>query len=241
MKAHRENWIERYYGSEHYFLWYSQNGYFENTVEEVDFIINQTIPYGKVLDVGCGHGRHSFEFAKRGFGVVGMDISQKLIYQALQNRESHVHFVLDDARKISKIKDHFNLIILLFSSFGAHSHEENCLVIREVCSQLDVGGYIVIDVDNIYEIKRYIANTGGVYTDGDFSERVIFDSKTNTVWWQEVWNHNVYNGKYQLYTRDQLSHILENAGLCIKNFFGSFKGEKYTTKSQRLIVVATKK
>lgn len=235
------NWIKRYYESDHYFRWYSQHGYFKNTQKEVGFIVAQTIQSGRVLDVGCGQGRHCLEFAKRGFEAVGIDISQKLIAKASQAGEGlSVKFTVDDARKMSRVKGCFDLAVLLFSSFGLHSHTDNYLVIRNACKHLKAGGYLFIDVDNIHEIKRYIANTKGVHTDGGFIERIILDSATNIVHWSESWRRQVYRGKFQLYTSEQLSHILEESGLQVKQLFGSFQGEEYTTKSRRLIIVVVK-
>lgn len=241
MKLPSVNWIKHYYGSDHYFLWYSQQGYFNNTREEVDFIVNQTVRSGRVLDVGCGQGRHCFEFVKRGFEAIGIDTSQKLIRQAKQaGKGLPARFILDDARRMSKVKRCFDLAVLLFSSFGLHSHADNYLVIRETCAHLKTGGYLFIDVDNVHEIRRYVANTGGVHTDGNFTERIILNLTTNVVQWSEIWREQVYSGTYQLYTNNQLSRILEKSGLHIEHLFGSFQGEKYTTKSRRLIIVAVK-
>lgn len=141
---------------------------------------------------------------------------------------------------MSRVKGCFDLAVLLFSSFGLHSHADNYLVIRNVCTHLKAGGYLFIDVDNVHEIKRFVANTRGVHTDGSFTERIILDSATNIVQWSESWRGQMYRGNYQMYTSEQLSHILEESGLQVKHLFGSFQGEKYTTKSQRLIVVAIK-
>src|SRR6476646_2231784 len=48
----------------------------ERTRREVDFAVErlELAPGARVLDVGCGHGRHSLELARRGFGVVGVDL-----------------------------------------------------------------------------------------------------------------------------------------------------------------------
>ncbi|MBU2025997.1 methyltransferase domain-containing protein [Patescibacteria group bacterium] len=241
MKRPSVNWIKRYYGSDHYFLWYSQQGYFDKTREEVDFIVSQTVRSGCILDVGCGQGRHCLEFTKRGFEAVGIDTSQKLIRQARQaGKGLPARFILDDARKMSKVKGCFDLAVLLFSSFGLHSHADNYLVIRETYARLKIGGYLFIDMDNVHEIKRYVAKAGGVYTNGDFTERIVFNPATNMVRWNESWRGQVYSGRYQLYTSEQLSRILEGAGLQVKRLFGSFQGEEYSTKSRRLIIVAVK-
>lgn len=235
------NWIKRYYESDHYLSWYSQQGYFDKTQEEVDFIVNQAVHGGRVLDVGCGQGRHCLEFAKRGFEAVGIDTSQKLIRQARQaGKGLPARFILDDARRMSKVKGCFDLVVLLFSSFGLHSYTDNCLVIRETCARLKIGGYLFIDVDNIHEIKRYIASTGGVHTDGNFTERITLDSATNIVQWSENWRGQVYRGMYQLYTGEQLSRMLEESGLHVEHLFDSFQGGEYSIKSRRLIVVAVK-
>ena len=46
----------------------------ERTSQEVDFVVKTTklTPHDKILDLACGHGRHSIELAKRGFtrGIV---------------------------------------------------------------------------------------------------------------------------------------------------------------------------
>lgn len=241
MKQSSVNWIKHYYESDHYLSWYSQQGYFNKTREEVDFIVNQTVRSGRMLDVGCGQGRHCIEFAKRRFEAIGIDLSQKLIHQAKQaGKGLSARFILDDARKMSKVKGCFDLAVLLFSSFGLHSHTDNCLVIRNTCARLKIGGYLLIDMDNIHEIKRYIANVGGIHTNGSFTEQVIINPTTNIVQWNESCRGQMYNGKYQLYTGRQFSLMLEKLGLRAIHLFGSFQGEKYSTKSRRLITVAIK-
>ncbi len=51
------------------------------TIQEVDFLVDELAlePGHVVLDVGCGPGRHAVELAKRGIGVVGVDISEEFI------------------------------------------------------------------------------------------------------------------------------------------------------------------
>ncbi len=58
----------------------------EKTKVEIDFIVSllKLNGYEKVLDIGCGYGRHSLELARRGFDVVGVDITESLIVDAKQ-------------------------------------------------------------------------------------------------------------------------------------------------------------
>lgn len=55
-----------------------------NTVAEVDFVIEETgiAPGSRVLDVGCGTGRHAVELAKRGYRVTGVDLSPGMLAEA---------------------------------------------------------------------------------------------------------------------------------------------------------------
>ena len=63
---------------------YMENVFTKNTVAEVDFIIEELkLPQGcRVLDMGCGTGRHSVELAKRGYAVTGVDLSSGMLAEA---------------------------------------------------------------------------------------------------------------------------------------------------------------
>ena len=63
---------------------YMENVFTKNTLAEVDFIIEELkVPQGsRILDIGCGTGRHSVELAKRGYSVTGVDISSGMLTEA---------------------------------------------------------------------------------------------------------------------------------------------------------------
>lgn len=90
--------------------WYKKNwsldiknmSWVENTPNEVDFIIDMCKLNGieRILDLACGYGRHSLEFAKRGFEVVGVDITPCYIEDAGEEEISLSEFDWDPETKI---------------------------------------------------------------------------------------------------------------------------------------------
>ena len=73
---------------------YLEQGYTEGTKQEVDFLLEllNLPPNGRVLDVGCGPGRHSLEFARRGFRPVGIDIAEQNVLHRLHLPRTQVAF-----------------------------------------------------------------------------------------------------------------------------------------------------
>jgi ubiquinone/menaquinone biosynthesis C-methylase UbiE len=63
---------------------YETNEFTKNTVEEVDFLVEELdLSAGdSILDVGCGTGRHSIELAKRGYAATGLDLSSEMLAKA---------------------------------------------------------------------------------------------------------------------------------------------------------------
>lgn len=57
---------------------YGEMGFVHGTVQEVDFLVDLSgLPDGaRLLDFGCGTGRHNLEFARRGFRPVGAAAKQ---------------------------------------------------------------------------------------------------------------------------------------------------------------------
>lgn len=68
---------------------YEKEIYTRGTLGEVDFI-EKEINYDKkckILDIGCGTGRHDIELAKRGYNVTGIDLSESMLAKAKEKAE----------------------------------------------------------------------------------------------------------------------------------------------------------
>ena len=84
---------------------YDQEPYTQGTQGEVDFV-EQEIGHDRaktILDVGCGTGRHTLGLARRGYQVVGLDLSESLLTQGRKMARAEnldVTFIAGDARSL---------------------------------------------------------------------------------------------------------------------------------------------
>lgn len=220
--------------------------------QEVDFIIRAlALPEGaKVLDLCCGQGRHSLELARRGFQVVGVDLSEALLYAARQRAEREgltITFLQSDMREID-FTDEFDAVINMFTSFGYLENEaEDEKVLRKVTQALKQGGKFLLDVMNRDWLIRNFQPMGWrADNEGWFVlEERTFDHLSGRM--ETRWIFVARDGvRYErlssirLYTASELRAMLERAGLQVTNLFGDYDGSPYTWDSQRLIIVATR-
>ncbi len=108
-------WYEKLF--ENYARGYDQEPFTFGTLGECDFI-EQEILHDKtlrILDIGCGTGRHSIELAKRGYRVTGIDLSQAQLNMAVtkaSQQNVEVEFLQCDARHMP-FDQEFDLAIML--------------------------------------------------------------------------------------------------------------------------------
>jgi SAM-dependent methyltransferase len=124
----------------------------EQTRAEVDQLVallklRSGVP---VLDLGCGIGRHSLEFARRGFTVTGVDRTARYLEQARDAaaRENlNVEFVHSDMRAFVR-REAFDGALSMFTSFGYFEDAADDLrVARNVYESLRPGAKLTIDIN----------------------------------------------------------------------------------------------
>src|ERR1700753_2928282 len=132
----------------------------DRTAPEVDRVIKILQPRGdeRVLDLACGSGRHSLELRRRGFEVVGDDISPDLIEIALRDAADaclEVDFVLSDHRQLD-FEEEFDLVLNLNDGAIGYleSDEENLRTFEVIAKALKPGGRHLIPLPNVLYAKE---------------------------------------------------------------------------------------
>ncbi len=102
---------------------YDDNCFTKNTLAEVDFLLKelQVPPAARILDVGCGTGRHSIELARRGYRMTGLDLSPAMLDRARAKAEAagvRVNWVQANATRFRFDEPFDAAICLCEGSFG---------------------------------------------------------------------------------------------------------------------------
>jgi len=114
---------------------------------------------GLILDIGCGAGRTSFELAKRGHQVVGIDLSQAMIDKAnkrLLEEQAPIVFKVMDALKLDFPNRHFDGAIFSFNGIESTPRKQGKLrLLTEVHRVLKPGSYFFFTSHNLWNLNRH--------------------------------------------------------------------------------------
>jgi SAM-dependent methyltransferase len=225
----------------------------ERTQREVDFALEVLAPPSgaRVLDVACGHGRHSLELARRGFRVTGVDLSEPsltLAREAAAAEELDVELVHSDMREIP-FREEFDAAVNLFTSFGYFENEhEDERALAAIALSLKPGGALLLETVNGAALLRvFRAETWSELEDGTLMlEHRSYDLLTgrNDVVWTFVrpdGSRSELRHSLRLYTVAELASMLHRVGLEIERSWGGWDGSELTLDSGiRFLVLARK-
>jgi SAM-dependent methyltransferase len=128
---------------------YLRNAFTKGTEQEVDFLINALPlePGMRVLDVGCGPGRHSLSLARRGFDVVGVDHSAEFVRLASEAAASDgltATFEELDVRRLDRPREFDATICLCQGGFGLLGGRDETDVFGRIAATLRPGGSLAM-------------------------------------------------------------------------------------------------
>jgi SAM-dependent methyltransferase len=212
---------------------------------QVEQILKLTgVQSGAVLDLCCGPGRHSQEFAQRGFAITGVDKSEFLLQQAKARSTAQVEWVRQDMRDFRRERA-FDLACNLFTSFGYfESEDDNLQVLRNVHASLKPGGVFVLELLGKERLARI------------WKDSIVTDYPDGSTWvqrpqvrdeWCRVENEWLlikgdsarrYSFKHWIYSARELKDLLRFSGFAKVDVFGDLGGSPYGLDALRLIAVA---
>jgi SAM-dependent methyltransferase len=248
-------WYEKLFSN--YANNYENEHYTKGTIGEVDFFEQEInfIQKSKILDIGCGTGRHSIELAKRGYAVTGIDLSENMLSKAREKARkekiANIKLLKADARSL-EFDEEFDLVIMICEgSFPLMETDAmNFKILQNAYNSLKNKGKFIFTTLNglfplFHSVKDFLNdnsigmsknNTFDLMTFREHSEYEITDDNGNKVKLQ-------CNERY--YVPSEIKWLLET--LNFKNIeimgckLGNFsRKEKLTTEDYEMLVVTEK-
>jgi SAM-dependent methyltransferase len=155
---------------------YLRYSFTKGTAAEVAFLVEELglRPGSRVLDVGCGPGRHAHALAAQGIEVVGVDVSQRFVDLARQDAPEGATFVRADARRLDYDGEFAAAYSLCQGAFGllggpaaGPGGPDDAAVLAGMARAVRPGGGIVVSAFSAYFQVRHL-------------ERSTFDAATGT-------------------------------------------------------------
>lgn len=252
------NWFETFFHGVTLDLWRKAIPP-EQTQAEAQFLIDHlNCPAGAhVLDVPCGNGRLSFELAKRGLRVTGVDISEEFIEEArsIHSRAlcpsadadgtdlAPLSFILRDMRHL-KGDSVYDAAYCFGNSFAFLEYADMEKFLRGVAQALKPGARFLISTGMAAESVIPDFEEQSCHELGELS--LTIKERYNTA---ESCIDSEYifeqNGKTEtraarewIYTVAEIRRMLERAGFRVRDLYGSLKGDPYKLGSRELFIVS---
>lgn len=252
-----KQWYESLF--ENYGRKYDQEVFTQGTLGECDFL-EQEIRHDKtvrILDIGCGTGRHAIEMARRGYAVTGVDLSESQLRRAQEKaREQNVQadFRRADARTL-EFRNEFDLTIMLCE--GAfplmETDEMNYQILANAYAALKPGGKFIFTTLNglfplFHSVKDFLASKaqeGSAAYSGNTFDLMTFREKNVTVFEDDLGHKKELACDERYYIPSEITWLLSS--LKFKNIaihgatLGAYsRQDQLTTEDFEMLVMAEK-
>jgi ubiquinone/menaquinone biosynthesis C-methylase UbiE len=132
--------------------YYTNCSLFKFDVAVLDALLKKP---GKLLDLGCGTGRHVIHFARRGFDVTGVDLSEHMLAitrAKAREAELPVTLIRSNICDMPAVPDgRYDYALCMFSTLGMIRRERNRInAVREIRRKLAPGGKFIAHFHNMY-------------------------------------------------------------------------------------------
>ncbi|MDD4895632.1 MAG: class I SAM-dependent methyltransferase [Atribacterota bacterium] len=253
----KRQWYEKLF--ENYAEKYDKECFTQGTIGECDFI-EQELGYNKslkILDVGCGTGRHSVELAKRGYNITGIDLSESQLKRAREKANANcvvIAFQQQDARDLHLDTCYDVAIMLCEGGFPLMETDEmNYEILQNVIRVLKSKAKFIFTTLNglfplYHSIKQLCASTAE-------EENVIYHSNTFDLMTFRDYNiteiedddghKKTIKSNERYYVPSEITWLLKCLGYQKIDIFGAKLGaysrnDKLTTEDFEMLVIAEK-
>lgn len=206
-----------------------------------------------LLDVACGTGGFSNEFAKSGVEVIGVDMSEDMLDCARRNSAecgTDVLFLCQKAQELDLYGTVDGAICCLDSLNHITDYRELCKAIKRVSLFLEEDRLFIFDVNTLYKHKHILGNNTFVIEHDDvfctwqneFDEKKLMTDISLDFFVKdgEKYIRSSEDFSERAYTESELENALQSAGLKIEAIYADMIFDGVKSETDRAIYITRK-
>jgi len=252
-----KQWYESLF--ENYGKKYDSECFTHGTIGECDFI-EKEIDFDKslkILDVGCGTGRHSIELTKRGYCVKGVDLSESQLRRAKEKAEEDnllIDFQQHDARNLPFNSEFDVAIMICEGGFSLMETDEmNFEILKNVTKALKPNAKFIFTTSNglfslFNSTEKFCASMveeGNSINKNNKFDLMTFRDYSIVEFEDDSGNKKTLECNERYYAPCEITWMLKSLGYKVIDIFGARLGEfsrehKLTTEDFEMLVIAKK-
>ncbi|MCU0452819.1 MAG: methyltransferase domain-containing protein [Bacteroidetes bacterium] len=216
---------------------YDNESFTAGTIGECDFIEAEIggDRSKRILDIGCGTGRHAIEMARRGYSVVGVDLSANMLAAARAKAESagvRATFLEGDARTLT-FRQEFDLAVMLCEGGFAlmETDEMNYAILRSAANAVRNGGTFIFTTLNglfpLYHSVRDFINAGQPQSNSEANtfDLMTFRDRSQFTFTDDSGVTKTVTCDERYYVPPEISWQLRSLGFSTVDIFGARIGQ----------------
>jgi len=219
---------------------------------EAIFRVNHAEPE-LVLDLGCGTGSFCIEMAKRGYEMIGVDISPEMLSCARRKCDEEgldILFLNQDMKEF-ELYGTVDAIVCLLDSINYLTDKRDVRkLLRRVNNYLNPGGLFIFDINSAYKLEKVLGNNVFYSIEDDIAYvwQNSYDKKKKTCRFDLTFFVK-QNGLYRrfdevhferTYSVDELEGMISASVLILLDVYDDLRFSKPSEKSERIFFVCRK-
>ena len=250
-----KQWYESLF--ENYGQKYDSESFTQGTIGECDFI-EKEIKFDKslkILDVGCGTGRHTIELTKRGYNVTGIDLSESQLKRAREKADAEnmvIDFQRQDARNLPFDNEFDVAIMLCEGGFSLMETDEmNFEILKNVTKGLKPNAKFIFTALNglfplfhsLDDFYVSVAEEGNSICGNNRFDPMTFRTQSAVEFEDDSGNKKTLECNERFYVPCEITWLLKSLGYKLIDIFGAKLGaysreDKLTVKDMEILVIA---
>jgi len=243
---------------ENYAEKYDNEVFTQGTMGECDFLEREFNfdKSMKILDIGCGTGRHSIELTKRGYNITGIDLSESQLARAREKAKAEnleINFLQGDARNLPFDSEYDGAIMLCEGGFSLMETDEmNFEILKSAAKSLKKGSKFIFTTLNalfplFHSVKEFMDENNKektTYRSNSFDLMTFRDNNITDIE-DDDGNMRSLDCNERYYVPSEITWLLRSLGFRSVDIFGSKIGaysreDKLTTEDFEMLVIAEK-